>query len=409
MTPLSQPPLSPAPLSRLFSEGFRVFFLSAGLFAVLSMVLWAGWIAGIWPDLPPAIAPQHWHAHEMVFGFGGAALAGFFLTAVPNWTGRAGAPQRFIATVWGVWLAGRLALWASGLLPVWAVALADLSFGPVLALQIGAVLLRRPKAPQLIFLGMLTLFWGANLLCHLEWLGLPGGNAALGIRAGLMGLAAMIVILGGRVTPGFTRNAMVAAGREAGLPRMPAPLAALSIAAAIGTVVATLADLPAQITGAVAVLAGGAALLRLSLWQGLWTRSRPILWTLHLAYGLNALGLALIGLAAFGLGSEVAALHVLAIGGIGGMTLAVMSRASLGHTGRALVAPRPVALAYLLLPLAMLARWSGLLAPDGSGATGAALLAAALWCLAFGLFVQALWPAWWQPRLPRAPVGQPPA
>lgn len=396
------------PLSRLFSEGFRVFFLSAGLFAILSIALWGAWIAGLWPDLPPAVAPQHWHAHEMVFGFGAAALAGFFLTAVPNWTGGAGAPQRFIAAVWALWLAGRVALWASGLLPAWAVALADLSFGPVLALQIAAVLLRRPKAPQLIFLLMLALFWGANLLCHLEWMGLPGGDAALGIRAGLIGLAAMIVILGGRVTPGFTRNAMVAAGREQGLPRMPAPLAALSIAAAIGTVIATLADLPAQITGPVALLAGGAALLRLSLWQGLWTRSRPILWTLHVAYGCNALGLALIGLAALGQGSELAALHVLAIGGIGGMTLAIMSRASLGHTGRPLLAPKPVALAYLLLPLAMLARWLGLLALDAGGAKAAALLVALLWCLAFGLFVQALWPAWWQPRLPRAAVGQPP-
>lgn len=398
-------------LKRLFSEGFRIFFLAACLWAVAAVGVWEIWLAvfaaGGVPELPAAQAPHIWHAHEMIFGYGTAVLGGFFLTAVPNWTGGKGAAHGFIGLAFALWLAGRLAMCESASLPPLLVAVVDLSFLPVLAAKIAAQLLVRPKPQQLIFLLTLTLIWTANLFCHLEWLGLIDDGVNPGLRAGLLTLVAMIVILGGRVTPGFTRNAMVAAGREKQLPWNPGPLAAMAIAPALALPVAVLIGLPVPVIAALALLAGAAVLLRLAFWRGRWTASRPILWTLHLSYGMAGAGLLAFGLAALNIGTEIAALHLLGIGAVGGMTLSVLSRATLGHSGRPLIAPGPVALAYVLLPLAALARFAGSALPEIHVA--ATLIAGALWLAAFALTIAALWPAWLLPRPPRAPVGKPPA
>lgn len=398
-------------IKRLFSQGFRIFFLAACLFAVTSMAIWEGFLAlQTFADasaLPPAIAPHLWHAHEMIFGYGGAVLAGFFLTAVPNWTGGKSAPERFIALVFALWLLGRLGLWFSAGLPPVLVAAADLAFLPALGLKIAAQLLARPKPQQMIFLLALSLLWVSNLMCHLEWLGLLRDGVAPGLRAGLLTLVAMIAILGGRVTPGFTRNAMVAAGRENGLPQNPAWLAYGTTAPALALPAAHLLGLPDPVLGALALIAGAAALLRVALWQGYWTLSRPILWTLHLSYALTGLGLIALGLAGLSIGSELAALHLLGVGAVGGMTLSVLSRASLGHSGRPLHAPPALAAAYGLLPLATLARFIASALPAWHGA--ASLTAGALWLAAFTLALTALWPALLLPRPPRKPAGDPPA
>ncbi|MCF8510394.1 MAG: NnrS family protein [Rhodobacteraceae bacterium] len=387
-------------LARFFGDGFRVFFFAAGLFAMLAMMVWAGWLGvhayGGMVDLPTSAAPHLWHAHEMIFGYGAAAMAGFFLTAVPNWTGARAAPQIFNAAVAGLWLMGRVAVWQSAQLPAGLVALIDLAFVPVLAAKLLGQLLKRPKPQQMILLAMLGLFWSGNLMTHLEWIGLTADTLWAGLRVGLFSLGALIMVLGGRVTPGFTRNAMVQSGRETGLPRNPMPLAATAIAAAVAVPLGLMTRAPDLAQGLAALIAGGAGLLRVALWRGGWTTGKPILWTLHLSYALNAVGFMAFGLANLGLGSEVAALHLLGIGGVGGMTLAVMSRATLGHSGRALLAPGPVVLAYVMVPLAALARfagsaWPGLYYP-------AIFTAAALWSMAFALFTIALSPAFFGPR-----------
>lgn len=397
-------------IRRLFSEGFRTFFLTACLFSLLVMAVWLAWLVaqarGGVLDLPVSLPASHWHAHEMIFGYGGAVLAGFFLTAVPNWTGGKSAPQRFIVLAFGLWLAGRLAMAFSAALPPVLVAVVDLSFLPLLAAKIAAQLIQRPKPAQLILLSALVLFWLANLSVHLEILGALPNGIPNGLRAGLMTLAAFIIILGGRVTPGFTRNAMVAAGRLNGHPQNPPALAVLAIAPALALIPAILLGLPPGISALLALIAGAAALLRVSLWRGLWTKSRPILWALHLSYGLNAAGLLAYGLACLNIGSDIAALHLLAIGGVGGMTLAMLSRASLGHAGRPLLAPKPVALAYALLPLAAALRFAASTWP--ALYTVETLTAAALWLLAFTLATTALLPVWLLPRPPRAPAGDPP-
>lgn len=398
-------------IKRLFSQGFRIFFLAACLFALVSMAIWEWFLARqTFTDasvLPPAIAPHLWHAHEMIFGYGGAVLAGFFLTAVPNWTGGKSAPERFIALVFALWLVGRLGFWFSASLPPALVAVADLAFLPALGLKIAAQLLARPKPQQMIFLLALSLLWIGNLMCHLEWLDLLRDGVASGLRAGLLTLVAMIAILGGRVTPGFTRNAMVAAGRETGLPQNPAWLAYATTAPALALPPAVLLGLPDPVLAALALSAGAAALVRAALWQGRWTLPRPILWTLHLSYALTGLGLIVLGLAALNIGTELAALHLLGVGAVGGMTLSVLSRASLGHSGRPLHAPPALAAAYVMMPLAALARFVASALPAWHDA--ASLTAGALWLAAFALALYALWPALLLPRPPRKPVGDPPA
>src|SRR5690606_16604604 len=156
------------PLVRLPGEGFRAFFLAAGLYAVLAIGLWT--LSFLVPvPLPEALPPVEWHAHEMIFGYGAAALGGFLLTAVPNWTGAKSARHAFIASAVGLWLAGRIAVWCADILPLPLVAAVDLAFLPLLAAKIATQLVRRPKPQNVMFLGLLALIWTANLFVHLEW------------------------------------------------------------------------------------------------------------------------------------------------------------------------------------------------------------------------------------------------
>ena len=388
--------------NRLFTAGYRVFFLAAGLYAVFAMLVWEGWLGvhaagGMVSDMPFAMAPHLWHAHELIFGYTTAAIAGFLMTAAPSWVGGEGARSRFFAIAAGVWLIGRLAVWFSGSIPAGLVMVADLAFVPVIAARVGGLLIKRPKPRQMVFLVVLAVLFAANLMVHLEWAGITGDTAYQGLRGGLLTLGALIVILGGRVTPAFTRNAMLRTGREDGLPSDAMPLAVAAIVAALALPVLMLAGVEGVAFAIPALIAGGAVLARLALWRGLWTLGQPILWSLHLGYAMAGAGMILWGLAALGVGSEVAALHVLGIGAVGGMTLAVMSRAALGHSGRALVASWPLALGYGALPLAAALRfaaseWPAFYYPGVLGA-------GALWILAFTLYVAELWPVFTGPKL----------
>ena len=391
----------PSAITRVMGEGFRVFFLFAGLYGVFAGLAWGGWLATLagvelWPDAPYAMSPPMWHAHEMIFGYASAALGGFFLTAVPNWTGAPEARRVFITAAAALWLAGRVALWFSGVIDPVIIAVADLAFVPVLAAKIATQLIRRPKPQNMVFLLLLTFIWVSNLLTHLDWIGVTAGTLDVGLRTGLLALCSMIAILGGRITPAFTRNAM----KRAGLPESAWPVSREWLEK--GNMVMALLLPPLVLLGqnffsaGLGVALGAAQLLRLTGWRGVWAMRQPILFALHLALGMLGLGLILWGLAVFGLGSEIGALHVLGIGCVGGMTLAVMSRAALGHSGRALIAPAPVVVAYGAMALAAILRWigSGL---DAQFLT-AMLVADGLWISAMALYVVAMWPALVGPR-----------
>jgi len=379
----------------ILQEGWRVFFMAAGLYAVVALGVWLVWASGL-ADLPFAPGPIAWHAHEMVFGFAFAAIAGFFLTAVPNWTGARPASSRVITLLAGLWLAGRIAVWFAMLLPAWLVALVDLAFLPALAATMLAQLLVRPKPQNLMFLGVLTLAWLANLLVHLDWTGLAGTESQ-GIRGGLLTVCAMIAVLGGRVTPAFTRNALLRANPGAEVPVSRPRIDMAGIVLALLTALLATAGAPAALTGTVAVAAGLVALLRLSGWRGLDTLRDPIVWTMHASYLFLALGLLGWGLSLLGLGSEIAGLHLLGVGAVGGMTLSIMSRASLGHSGRPIVATAPLIWGYVLLPVAAALRWAASSWPEMFHFIGT-VGAGALWIAAFALFVVALWPVWTTPR-----------
>jgi uncharacterized protein involved in response to NO len=277
------------------------------------------------------------------------------------------------------------------------VAVIDLAFIPVLATKILSQLMKRPKPQNMMFLGLLALLWGSNLMVHADWVGLRGPGAEVGLRGGLLSVCAMIAVLGGRVTPAFTRNAMTRAGRETNLPISRKPVEIVGIATAILLPAAVLSGAPESLLGPLALLAGCAQLVRLAGWRSGWTLTQPLLWSLHLAFGMLGAGYLLLGMSWMGSGSEVAALHLLGIGTVGGMTVAVMSRAILGHSGRPLVAPRPVAVAFGLLALAAVIRWVGSSAQIDLYFV-AMLVAGALWIAAMTLFLLSLLPAILGPR-----------
>ncbi|MFY2822928.1 NnrS family protein [Ruegeria sp. MALMAid1280] len=391
----------PAIVTRILGEGFRVFFLSAGLYGLFVGLVWGLWLAVPYMAPDYGMTPPMWHAHEMIFGYATAALGGFFLTAVPNWTGAPEARARFITLAAALWLAGRMAMWFSGMLPPVFVAVVDLAFVPVLAAKILTQLIRRPKPQNLIFLLLLSLIWAADLLTHLEWMGITADTLQTGLRAGLLSLCAMIAILGGRITPAFTRNAM----KRDGVPEAdwPVSVAALDKAGMILALILPLGALlfgAGPVAGAGALALGAVQILRMSRWRTRWAARQPILLALHLGLGMLALGLILWGFSVLGIGNEVAALHVLGIGCVGGTTLAVMSRAALGHSGRALIAPAPMVVAYGLMAVAALSRWIG--AELNAGYMVAMLLSDGLWVCAFALYLIAMWPALTGPRAGRA-------
>jgi uncharacterized protein involved in response to NO len=389
-------------LNRFFGEGFRVFFWAAGIWALFSVsfwLLWLGvhWLGGTFTALPFSMPPHQWHGHELIFGYGAAALGGFFLTAVPNWTGAKAARHAFIASVAAIWLAGRLVNWFSGSLPPLAVAVIDLAFLPVLAAKIATQLWSQPKPQNVVFLGFISLVWVANLLVHLEWMGQTADTANMGLYGGLYALCAMIAVVGGRVTPAFTRNAMLRDGLEQHLPvsRKYFELPAVFLFAVIP--VGHMAGVPEQIMAVLFAAAGALQILRVLGWQPRFALSQPIIWTLHLSLTLIGLGYIMTALATLGFGSAVGALHVTAIGGVAGMTLAVMSRATLGHSGRPLQAPANLVLAYALVPGAAVLRWLAAEAPS-NWYFPLIMAAGALWLLAFALYVFGLWPAFFGPR-----------
>jgi uncharacterized protein involved in response to NO len=289
-------------------------------------------------------------------------------------------------------------MWFSGALPPVLVAVFDLVFVPILAAKIATQLIRRPKPQNMVFLLLLSAIWIANLLTHLEWIGVTSDTLDIGLRAGLLTLCSLIAILGGRITPAFTRNAM----KRAGEPESNWPIsvgtfdkAAMGLALSLPPSVLVFGIGP--VSGAIALMLGVAQILRMARWRARWALRQPILIALHLGLGMLALGLILWGLAVQGFGSEIGALHVLGIGCVGGMTLAVMSRAALGHSGRALVAPPPMANAYGLMAAAAVLRWVG--SAFDQGYLVAMLASDGLWICAIVLYLVAMWPALTGPRL----------
>ena len=369
----------------LLSFGFRPFFLGAGIWAVLAMALWVAELTE-WLSLPTAFDPVSWHAHELLFGYLGAVAAGFLLTAVPNWTGRlpiVGAPLGLLAALW---LLGRVAVAVSAHLPPLAVALTDLSMPVVLALAILREIVKGRNWRNLIVLAILGTLILGNGLFH--WQAAQGEYAAggAGLRLGLAAGVMMIAVIGGRIVPSFTRNWLVKRGEA----RLPAPFARFDRAALL-TLLAALALWVAApgsgAAGAALLLAGVLHLARLARWRGASTGAEPLVWVLHLGYAFLPAGALALGVAALwpAMLPAATAQHLWMAGAIGMMTLAVMTRATLGHTGQPLTAGRGTAALYLMLLVSVLARVLAAAHADWAGPLYD--LAGLGWIGAFGGFV----------------------
>jgi uncharacterized protein involved in response to NO len=369
----------------ILTFGFRPFFFGAAVWAALAMALWVPMLSGHL-RLPTAFDPVSWHAHEFLFGYLGAVVAGFLLTAVPNWTGRLPIVGWWLGMLAGLWLLGRGTVAVSGGLPALLVAVVDLAFPIVFALLIAREIVAGKNWRNLIVLAMLTVFILGNALFH--WEAAQGGYAAqgYGLRLGLGAGIMMIAVIGGRVVPSFTRNWLVKR-RSAVLPV--APMQSFDKAALVVLALALVlwVALPfAALTGVALALAGLLHAQRLVRWAGHKTLAEPLVTVLHAGYAfvpLGAIALAVEILLPGALGME-GAQHFWMAGAIGLMTLAVMTRATLGHTGQALTAGAGTVAIYLALILSVFARVAGGVWPEFSGTLHA--MAGLLWIAAFGGF-----------------------
>jgi uncharacterized protein involved in response to NO len=321
------------------------------------MALWVPMLSGQ-VSLPTAFDPVSWHAHEFLFGYLGAVIAGFLLTAVPNWTGRLPIVGWRLGLLALLWLAGRVAVAVSGLLPTGVAATVDLAFPVVLAAAIGREIVAGKNWRNLIVLAMLAVFALGNGLFH--WEATRGAYAAqgYGLRLGLAAGVMMIAVIGGRIVPSFTRNWLVRRG-PGRLPAAPMQrfdkLALLVLLAALLMWVA----LPLWAgTGALLAVAGVLHLIRLARWAGYRTAAEPLVMVLHAGYAFLPLGALALAVAILlpGVFGMAAAQHLWMGGAVGLMTLAVMTRATLGHTGQDLHAGPGTVAIYLALVLAVLAR-----------------------------------------------------
>lgn len=347
------------------SIGFRPFFLAAGLYAIFSMIAWMAWLALHASNaviLTPTIAgpPHLWHGHEMVFGFASAVISGFLLTAVPGWTGTQPINSLPLLSLGLIWLAGRAALWFSAFLHAPLVALIDLAFLPLLWICMALSFIERPARQNLIVLLLVAVLIYANLLVHFEWIGWSDTSATRGLAIAVITITLMMVILGGRAVPSFTHTAP---SRRGNLGRIPKQIKFLDLTSSISVaavLICYLVNLPHDIIAICAMVGSGLNFLRLLLWHGYRRTAEPILWSLYLVYFWIPVGLAAF---AYGLLTEElpvsAALHILAVGAIGGMTLAIMTRVPLGHTGRPLTVSAPISCSYLLIAMAALLRGFG--------------------------------------------------
>lgn len=380
----------------LFAYGFRPFFLLAGIYAILptGVLIWA-MTSGHWPE--GALPLFAWHGHEMLFGFVASAIAGFLLTAVPTWTGTRAVSGLPLISLVLVWLAGRALIspWVQSS-HVLAQA-ASVAFFPALAVTISIPLIRTRSLRNMLFLLLLGILFLAEAGFHARYFSWIEGQSIDGLRLAINTVALMIVVVGGRITPAFTRNALRAMGREVAIRSHPA----IDRAAILSVVTVLLGDIfviNSASTGWLALVTSGVLLLRLSGWGGIRTLDIPLLWVLHLGALWLAVAFALKALWLLGSFSwAVNWLHAFTAGAFGTMILGVMTRVALGHTGRPLEVSRAVVVSYVLVSAAALTRVFGpWLAP--SFYTSVLAVSIAAWAAAFLIFLVAYAPILFRPR-----------
>ena len=377
-----------------FSRAFRPFFFGAGLMGGLMLLFWLLVLAGA-AEPPTHFAPRDWHVHEMLFGYFAAAMTGFLLTAVPNWTGRMPLSGTPLMLLFLLWLAGRMAIFFSAIAPVPAI-LVDAAYLPLLAFLVWREIIAGNNRRNIVVAALVSALALANLLYHAEYLfGWP--TSMLAERLALSVAAGLIMLIGGRIVPSFTRNWLMKQGvRDE--PRLPAPFSAFDRVSVLATALALASWLALpehMLTGTLFALAGALHLVRLYRWRG-WTAAREsLVWILHVGYLWVPAWMLLMAAALLAHTLPVTdALHALTAGAIVTMTLAVMTRASRGHSGLPLAADRLTTAIYLLAIAGGIVRiLAAVLPPLPAWHTAGALTATALL-----LFALSYVPVFFRPR-----------
>jgi uncharacterized protein involved in response to NO len=365
------------------SAGFRPFFLLAALWSAFAIPIWlAAYLRGY--AVGGALPAMVWHAHEMVYGYGAAVVAGFLLTAIPNWTGRLPLRGMPLAVLAALWVAGRGAVLSGGVIGAGAAALVDLAFPVALMAAVARELIAGRNWRNLPMLAGLGLLFAGNALVHLQALDIAY-TAPLGNRIGIGTLLALIALVGGRIVPSFTLNWLAKMRRDVAPPAQPGRFDRVCLVITLAGIVAWVCAPDALLSSCLELTAGIAAAARLARWRGLAAVREPLLLVLHAGYAWLAVGLACLGLnSLLDLAPHGAPLHALTAGAIGTMTLAVMTRASLGPAGRPLAAGTGTTAIYVLVTLAAVLRVAAPLAERGSLIVTS--LAGLAWAGAFGLF-----------------------
>ena len=375
----------------IFALGFRPFFLLAGWLAILLMAFWVPvFVGGVASDI--YYAQIDWHSHEMIFGYTVAVIAGFLLTAVRNWANTPTPSGLPLAGMGALWLIARILPILVAIFPRWLIAAADLAFLPTLVTGIAVPLLQNKEKQNLIFLPLLAVLWSADLLVHADVLGLAPNLARKGVFLGLDVIILVIVIMGGRVIPFFTERALSVVLKRWRIVEWLSP---------VSVVLFLLTELfvPDSVTSAsLAALAACANGARLAGWYTPRYWRVPLLWVLHLGYGWIVVGFYLKAGTALGLVPPQFTIHAFTVGGIGVLTLGMMARVSLGHTGRPLKVGAAMTSAFVLINLAAVGR--GLLPPFFPQFFSQLIVASGVfWIAAFTIFIIVYTPILIQPRV----------
>lgn len=370
-------------------RGFRPFFFLGALYSVISLAAWGGFYAGY--VMPPSfmLDPVSWHAHEMLYGFTMAIVAGFLLTAVANWTGGAPARQIHLAGLCLLWILGRVVLNFDMGLPIWSIIVLEASFLPALAASLAIPLIRSWNKRNFIFLTLLSVLFACDL-----WFMLSANKTPLYVA--LMMILMMVSLIGGRIIPAFT----VAALRREDKQVFQTDQRKMDVVALVSLVAVTLCLIFAKDTLFLALCAGASAIihaLRMRHYHSLKTFDDPMLWILHVGYLWLVIGMGLLALTGLNILTIPMVVHALTAGCIGSMTLGMMCRVTLGHTGRDLAASRLTTVAFFSMQGAALSRVFGpMINPEHY--TNWIVLSAVLWSICFLIYLVVYAPMLTKPR-----------
>jgi uncharacterized protein involved in response to NO len=371
------PRLKPEAGPAVLSNGFRPFFLLGPLYAGIAVLAWLPVFYGELL-LPTTFSARDWHVHEMLFGYVPAVVAGFLLTAIPNWTGRLPLQGRPLLVLVSAWLAGRFAVTLSAEIGWLAAAAVDCAFLVMMAAAAAREIAAGKNWRNLKIVALLGLLAAGNVAFHVE--AHFEGVALHATRLGIATVIMLIMVVGGRIVPSFTRNWLMRRGPG----RLPTPFGRFDLTCIVlsgAGLVLWILEPDGAPAGAALIAAAALNMVRLSRWAGDRTFADRLVLILHVGYAFVPLGFLLVGLSAFDIVAPSAGIHAWTAGAVGIMTLAVMSRASLGHTGRALVASPALQAVYAAVLVAALARICAALHPAWNGPL--LEVAALAWAAAF--------------------------